>query len=272
MPMFDYLKVKTGQVIRSSWANDLVDAIQTVAEKGAVDYYGYVHKDLIPDRDLALNLGLEDLRFREVHAGYGYFTYTTKTDEILANVGHFSEELTLQGKRVLKDEDPVHIASFYDYAATQIKDEIINALQQFQPVKTIERAISMFYDYAATQIKDEIVNALTELAIPAKPHRVGIKVAYYAPAMADVFDPDITMNYDGRARFKLSGYEDFIAYIKHIPAGFVQEIIAALNSANIIEKDTWAEFDFTVNKDDKVNVRVYPSTTVTVIVYNIPEA
>jgi len=73
--MFEYLKVKTGQVIRSSWANELIDSIQMVAEKGAVDYYGYVHKDLIPDRDLALNLGLENLRFREVHAGYGYFTY-----------------------------------------------------------------------------------------------------------------------------------------------------------------------------------------------------
>ncbi|RKX44972.1 MAG: hypothetical protein DRP27_05355 [Thermotogae bacterium] len=75
MPMFNYLKVKTGQVIRSSWANELIEAIQTVAERGAVDYYGYVRKDLIPETDLALNLGIENLRFKEVHAGYGYFTY-----------------------------------------------------------------------------------------------------------------------------------------------------------------------------------------------------
>jgi len=224
MPMFDHLKVRPGQVIRSSWANDLVDAIQMVAEYGAVDYYGYVHKDLIPDRDLALNLGLEDLRFKEVHAGYGYF----------------SHDLRLQGKRVLKDEDPIHIASFFDYAAQQVKDEI--------------------------------VNALTELGIPPKPHRVGVKVNYYAPAMADLFDPDLVMNYDGKARFKLSGYEDFIAYIKHVPYGLAQEIVAALNSAMPIEGRTWAEFDFTVNQNDKVNVKVYPSTTVTVIVYNIPEA
>jgi len=224
MPMFDYLKVRPGQVIRSSWANDLVDAIQTVAEYGAVDYDGYVHKDLIPDTDLALNLGMENLRFNEVNAGYGNFTY----------------DLRLQGKRVLKDEDPVHIASFYDYAATQIKDEIINAL--------------------------------TELGIPPKPSRVGVKVAYYAPAMVDIFDPDLVMNWDGRARFKLSGYEDFWAYVKHTAYDLAISIVAALNSGNPIEKDTWAEFDFTVNKNDKVNVRVFPSTTITVIVYNIPEA
>jgi len=224
MPMFEHLKVKTGQVIRSSWANELVDSIQMVSEKGAVDYYGYVHKDLIPDKDLALNLGLENLRFKEIHAGYGNFTY----------------ELKVQDKRVIKDEDPIHIATFYDYAAYQIKQAI----------------------------KDALLN----LGIPPKPTRIGIKVAYPAGAFTDIFDPDLTMNYDGRARFKLSGYEDFVAYVKHIPDGFVTEIIAALNAANVIEKDTWAEFDFTVNENDKINVRVIPSTTVTVIVYNIPEA
>jgi len=145
-------------------------------------------------------------------------------------------------------------------------------MQQFQPVKTIERAISMFYDYALRQIKDEIVNALTELDIPPKPVRLGIKVAYYAPAMADVFESDLIMNYDGKARFKLSGYEDFIAYVKHVPYGLAQEIVAALNSGMPIEGQSWAEFDFTVNKNDKVNVKVFPSATVTVIVYNIPEA
>ena len=75
MPKFDYLKVTPGMVIRSSWANELVDAIETVSEYGAVSYEGYISKDLIPDADLAINLGLEDRRFKEVHAGYGYFTY-----------------------------------------------------------------------------------------------------------------------------------------------------------------------------------------------------
>jgi len=222
--MFENLKVRPGQVIRSSWANDLVDAIQTVAEYGAVDYYGYVHDDLIPERDLVLNLGLEDLRFNEVHAGEGHFSY----------------DLTLQGKRVLKDEDPIYIAAFFAYAKAQVEDAI--------------------------------VNAMNELGIPPKPHRVGVVVNYYAPAMADVFSPDLVMNYDGKVRFKFSGYEDCIAYVKHIPYGLAQEIVAALNSTMPIEKQSWAEFDFTVNQNDKVNVKVFPSTTVTVIVYNIPEA
>jgi len=224
MPMFDHLKVRPGQVIRSSWANELIDAIQTVAEYGAVDYYGYVHSDLIPDRDLALNLGINDLRFKEAHVGTGYFSY----------------DVWIQGKKALKDEDPIHIASLFEYAKSQVEDAV--------------------------------VNALAEARIPPKPIRAGIKVAYYAPAMVDIFDPDLIMNFDGKARFKLSGYEDFWAYVKHRAYDIPIEILAVLNSGNPIEKGSWAEFDFTVNQNDRINVRVFPSTTVTVIVYNIPEA
>jgi len=79
MPKYDYLRLKTGQVITQDWFNDIADAIEEIDRAvfaySAVDYYGYVHKDLIPDTDLLLNLGMETRRFKQVHAGYGYFVY-----------------------------------------------------------------------------------------------------------------------------------------------------------------------------------------------------
>lgn len=183
MPMFDYLKVRTGQVIRASWANDLVDAIQTVAEKGAVSFYGYVHRDLIPDIDLLLNLGLFNQRFREVHAGYGYFTY-----------GIFPHTFLL-----------------------------------------------------------------------------GIQQDYQAPELTDVFDPDLLIEFDGIARIKAKHEYEFYAYLKWIPAATQTEQLAALNEGKIIAANIWKEMDFTVSKQDKVNVQVSPSGKVTIAVYNIPQ-
>ena len=182
MPMFDYLKVLPGQVIRSRWANDLVDAIQTVAEYGAVDYGGYVHSDLIPDVDLALNLGIQNLRFKEVHAGYGYFTYGIYPHTILLGI------------------------------------------QQ---------------DYSATE-------------------------------MTNIFDPDLIILFDGIARVKALHEADFYAYLYWIPSATGSAILAALNEGKVIPASVWKEMDFTVSKDDKVNIQVKPGGKVTIAVYNIP--
>jgi len=75
MPKYDYLRLRTGQVITEDWFDDVADAIENLDNAifaySAVDYYGYVHKTLIPDTDLLLNLGIQTRRFKEVHAGYG---------------------------------------------------------------------------------------------------------------------------------------------------------------------------------------------------------
>ena len=73
-------------------------------------------------------------------------------------------------------------------------------------------------------------------------------------------------------RFKL--WLSVIGYVatKWIPAGTVEEIIGYLNARNSIPPESWHEFDFTVMKNDKINVRVYPGMTVTVFVYGLGEA
>ena len=182
MPKFDYLKVSPGQVIRSSWANELVDAIETVSEDGAISYEGYVSKDLIPNIDLAVNLGLENRRFKEVHAGYGYFTY-----------GIFPRTTLL-----------------------------------------------------------------------------GIQQDYYAPALADIFEPDLLIEFDGIARIKAElEYESYV-YLLWIPAATQVAELALLNNGKPAPSGTWEEFDFTTTKGDKVNVRVSKTERVTIAVYNIP--
>ena len=243
MPDLEKLRLRTGQVITEDWYDDLVDILNEITFEGAVDYYGYIRKDLIPIQDLLLNLGIEGKRIKEIHAGYGYFTYSVNTEKVNADWGYFDQNVYVQGKRVIKDEDPIKISEFFDYAYRQIRDAV----------------------------KDAVIQALEAEHIRAKPERVGIAVNYYAPPLADIFASDLVMNLDGRARFKITADNDVVPYVKLIPANFVDEILAALNAGNVIEKDSWYEFDFTVNKDDKINVKVYPAANVTVIVYNIPE-
>jgi len=85
-------------IIRSATWNELVDQVQRIeqliAPPSAVDYYGYAYKDIKPYEDLLLNLGMPELRFKELHSGYGYFTY----------------QVTVQGRPVIKDGDPITVA------------------------------------------------------------------------------------------------------------------------------------------------------------------
>jgi len=75
MPTFEDLRLKLGQLISSEWYDRLVDHLTNIAFRGAVTYYGDIYTDLKPHPDLALNLGMPDLRFLAVYAGYGYFDY-----------------------------------------------------------------------------------------------------------------------------------------------------------------------------------------------------
>jgi len=58
---------------------------------------------------------------------YGYVTsgqQDINVNKVSAKTGEFSETLTVQGKTVLKDGDPIHIASFFDEAKSQITQAI----------------------------------------------------------------------------------------------------------------------------------------------------
>jgi hypothetical protein len=60
--------------------------------------------------------------------------------------------------------------------------------------------------------------------------------------------------------------------VKHRASGSSIDVISLLNGGDVIPVNAWHEFDFTVMNNDRVNLRISPSTTVTVFVYNIPNA
>jgi len=93
MPTFEDLRLRVGELISPEWYDRLVDHLTNIAFRGAVTYYGDVYSDLRPHPDLALNLGLPDLRFKAVYAGYGRFDY-----------GAYA-----RGYRVLTEADPITI-------------------------------------------------------------------------------------------------------------------------------------------------------------------
>ena len=238
MPYLDELReslrLEGGDVIMEDWYDDLVTYLEDIEKHGGVDYEGIIHKDLIPDQDGVICIGSDDKKLKEVN------TKTLDAENVNAEVGNFSDNVYVQGKRVLKDEDPIHIASFFDYAKSQVEQAI----------------------------KDALLN----LGIPPKPHLLGYQVDYYAPAMADIFPQDLNIQFDGKVRIKVVGNVDFYAYMKFKPNVAPIVIIAWLNDGKPIKANTWKEMDFTVNKNDKVNVKVVPTTKITILIYNIPQA
>jgi len=101
-------KPQTGRVIRTNWGVKVVEALDILHDDHAVDYSGSIHRDLAPDEDLLYSIGKPNARVREVHSGYGYFSY----------------EIFIRGKRVIKDEDPINIADIFDTAVEKIRTAI----------------------------------------------------------------------------------------------------------------------------------------------------
>lgn len=270
MPYLDQLRselqLEGGDVITEDWYRDLVKYLELIEKEGAVDYAGYVHKDLIPETDALLNLGVKDFRFREVHSAYGYINYT------YGDVAFFTNNVYVQGKRVIKDEDPIKISEFFDYAKRQIEDAVFNAIGKYAAPKTLEREIGEFYAKAYQQIIDAIETAIRNIGIPVKPKIIDYVVDYYAYAGVDIFLNNLVVPESGRIRIKAIGDKDFYGYLKHKLAGTPIEVIGLINEGNPIKANTWKEEDYTVSKNDEINVRVFPSTRITIVIYNIPEA
>jgi len=97
-------KPTSGRVIRSSWGRGVVEALDILYYEGAVSYDGLIHRSLKPDKDLLYNIGFPDARIKEVHAGTGYF----------------SQDVFIQGKRAIKDGDPVNIYDIFEPAREKI--------------------------------------------------------------------------------------------------------------------------------------------------------
>lgn len=163
MPRYEELRLRTGEPILEEWFDTLIDVLENITERGAVSYGGYVHADLVPDKDLLLNLGTPTSRFKELHAGYGYFSYNvwikgTKVEELpwyggyidnfiapekdlLYNLGfankrwkeaymgygYASYAFYVAGKTVIKDGDPITVEDLGYSAKEKITQAIDSA-------------------------------------------------------------------------------------------------------------------------------------------------
>jgi len=228
------LRLKFGDPIHEGWFDDLADVLHDMSEYGAVTYEGIVRKDLIPDKDLQLKLGKLDKRFLEVHSGYGYFDF----------------DVWVQGKRVIKDEDPIYIADLF----TPAKEKVTQAIDEAKATDYLKR------------IDDNVLLLMNMF----KPSLLAKAINYVASNFSDIFESDIVVSRDGRVRFKFTTDKDVYTYVKWIPKDEVEALIALLNSGAPIPKDTWQEIDFTVLEGDKINFRISPSAKITIFVYNIP--
>jgi len=109
---FDHLKVKPLQRASSSWANAVVDALNQLYDIGeaSVKYedlkaLGY---DIVPDQDNLRRLGDPSRAWSEVNA----------------HIGYFIDDAFVQGKKVLKDGDPINLYDIYDPANEKITQAI----------------------------------------------------------------------------------------------------------------------------------------------------
>jgi len=75
MPRYEDLLLRAGEPSIEAWYDRLVSHLTDIAERGAVTYGGYILRDLIPQIDLMLNLGMRTLRLLRVHTLYAYIGY-----------------------------------------------------------------------------------------------------------------------------------------------------------------------------------------------------
>jgi len=90
VPHLEDLKRSPGQIIRSSDWNRLVDEVQATFPSAG----GYLYGNVIPSPDLALKLGIPLKRWGQVHAGYGYFTYSVSAYRVSADYGRFTRSIS----------------------------------------------------------------------------------------------------------------------------------------------------------------------------------
>jgi hypothetical protein len=224
MPCLEELRLKTGQLVTEDWYDDLADILCELGYGGIISLYGYVQQDLIPVQDLLINLGIPLKRFKELHAGWGFFEYY----------------VYVNNKLVLTDGDCITIG---DIGAT-----------------------------AQTKITTSIDNSTLVKASAFVPTMIGKAWDDSATAMADIFTPDLTALADGRLRVKMKIDYTSYGYIKFKHNTEATDVLGMLNAGVAIPAGCWHEFDFTCEEDDTANVQIDHSTTVTIIVYNIPNA
>ena len=300
MPRYEDLRLRTGEPIVETWYDTLINILEDITEKGAVDYSGYVHKDLIPDIDLALNLGIPEKRFKEIHVDKGYFSSNVwigdkKVEEIASE---YASYYAFKGGALSKDTYPdtdlllnlglenlrwLNVFMGYGYASYAFYVDNKPVLKDGDPItvqdlgdnaKTkITQAINdaSITSYNAP-LHNDLENILNTLNTTFTPFILNKLINTDVSGFTDVFSTDLICSYNGRVRFKFTIDTEAYTYVKWIPAGLTETIISSLNANASIPANAWHEFDFTVVKNDKINFRTDRPLKITLVVYNIPNA
>jgi len=279
MPTIEELRLRSGQVITEDWYDKLCSVLSEMYYDGAVDMYGYAHKDIVPDWDLVRMLGSGKLRWKEVHCGYSYASYSIFGKDIYCEHGYASRSIF--GRDIYCE---------YGYASRSIFGRDIYCEYGYASRSIFGREVYCEYGYASSNmfvqgkqvLKDgdpiyiadlfaEAISSVTQAVRDAhKPTLLAKVMNYSAPPMADIFGEDVCILLDGRLRTQMVVDMEVYAYLKRRPAGETSLITALLNDGKIIPASSWQEFDTTVMKDDHVNLQVYPSANVSVLLFNLP--
>lgn len=190
---FNYLKVRPGQRATSFWANSVIEALNMLYDLtgGAVKYsdlqaLGY---DIIPDKDNLRKLGDPSRAWKEVNA----------------HVGNFLDEAYVQGRRVLKDGDPITLYDIQEPAKTKITESIDNAKVTTYTKEVRDRFLSISIDaygnvgVVISEPTDEYGRVRTSLEDLFKP--VGSKVKL--TAVENTYGASVSIKSDGRPNINL---------------------------------------------------------------------
>jgi len=276
--MLDELRLKTGQLVTEDWFDKLVDYLEQLGYGGIISLYGYVMKDLVPVEDMLINLGVPLRNFKEIHVG----------------TAHIKEAGFINGKAILKDGDPITVEDIGSSAQSKIQTAVSGGLDDSADIETMKTTLTSI-DTSTSNIKtntdklditlsshkqgivDELNNVKAKLDQLAnaftytfKPILMGYVIEEDKDDGVDIFPSDLVLQFAGRVRFKMSFHYNVYAYVKHRASGSTIDVISLLNGGDPIPFNAWHEFDFTGMDGDKVNLRISPSTRVTVFVYNIP--
>ena len=180
MGKYDRLYVKPFTRATSAWANAVVSALneldERISEVGEPFDPEHLTENIIPEYDLALDIGDPTHRF---YAYYGYY-------------GFFDGDLYVQGKRVIKDEDPVNIYDIFQPAQDKIGQAVADALSKgiviagpTDPYGNVRVAVANAFTPVSTSIHvtaDENTNGVElSLIIDGRPN---VNVAYYTDTFA----------------------------------------------------------------------------------------
>ncbi len=151
MPSLEDLILRAGDVILEEWYLNHYNIHKSIDELllgvTSVIRYGYVYSSLIPYAPSIVDVGSAYKPFRNIFADYGYF----------------NENAFIQGKRVLKDEDPIYIADVFPVAQRKITYAIDDSYYVRLVLSANEKLADMLLELEALKLKtDQIYERLHE--------------------------------------------------------------------------------------------------------------